>query len=189
MIRKPFVALARASLLFVPLVGACTPVPSKSGAGEQAQAKPEDTCKHVRELADKDSDDAALLDQVERECLETLTGLQSRYETFTTCVGLAADANAVYECEKSLDEPRSLLASVGPTAKLEALCDHVLKMLEQQLGEAATQMQPGEMDTLRTQCIEDAGAQLESKGAEAFNKEADCILAATTIEAMQTCGL
>jgi hypothetical protein len=190
MLRKSSIALAHASLLLVPLLGACTPVPSKSGAGEQAaEAKPEDTCKHVRELADKDSDDAALLDQVERECIETLTALQTRYETFTTCVGLAADANAIYECEKGLDKPRSLLASVGPAAKLEALCDHVLKMLEQELGDAASQMQPGEMATLRTQCIEDAGKQLETKGAEAFNKEADCILAATTIEAMQTCGL
>lgn len=192
MIRKPIVARAHASLLsmslFLPLLGACTPVPSKSAAGEQsAEAKPEDTCKHVRELADKDTDDAAVLDQVERECIETLTTLQTRYQTFTTCVGLAADANAVYECEKGMAKPRSLLAAAGSTDKLEALCDHVLGMLQQQLGD--TQMQPGELETLRKQCIDDAGAQRELKGPEAFNKEADCILAATSIEAMQACGL
>lgn len=190
MIRKSTVALAHASLLLLPLLGACTPVPSKSGSGEQAaEAKPEDTCKRVRELADKDTDDAAVLDQVERECVETLTGLQSRYQTFTTCVGLAADKDAIYECEKSLAKPRSLLAAAGPTVKLEALCDHVLKMLEQQLGEVSSQMQPGELEQLRTQCIEDAGKQLELKGAEAFGKEADCILAAKSIEEMQACGL
>ena len=189
MIRKSTVALARTSLLFLPLLGACTPAPSKSGAGEQAEAKPEDTCKHVRELADKDTDDAAVLDQVERECVETLTALQARYQTFTTCVGLAADQNAVYECEKSLAKPRSLLAATGPTVKVEALCDHVLKMLAEQLGDVASQMQPGEMEQLRTQCIEDAGKQLELEGPETFGKEADCILAAKTLEEMQACGL
>jgi hypothetical protein len=188
-IRKPTVALARASLLLLPLLGACTQVPSKSGTGEGAQAKPEDTCKHVRELADKDSDDPAVLDQVERECVETLTTLQTRYETFSTCVGAAADANAVYECEKGLVKPRSLLAGVGPAAKVEQVCEHVFKMLEAQLGEMTAQMQPGELEALRTQCVDDAAKQLELAGPEAFNKEADCILGAKTIEEMQACGL
>lgn len=195
MIGKPNVVLARASLLFLPMLvaslGACTPAPSKSAADLQAaqQAKPEDTCKRVRELADKDSDDAALLDQVERECIDTLTNLQSRYETFSTCVSAATDANAVYECEKGLDKPRSLLAAVGPTAKIEALCDHVLGMITQQIGDAAEDMGLGELDALRKQCIDDAGRQLELAGPEQFNKEADCLLAAQTIEAMQACGL
>lgn len=193
MIRKPN-AIVLASLLvpLVPLVvGACTPAPSKqtTEGDKAAEAKPEDVCKHVREVADKDTDDAAVLDQVERECVESLTTMQSRYQTFTTCVGLAADANAIYECEKGLSTPRSLLASAGPTAKLEQLCDHVIKMLEQELGEATSQMPPGELAQLRTKCVEDAGAQLELKGVEAFNKEADCILGAQSIDALQACGL
>ncbi|HLT35639.1 MAG TPA: hypothetical protein VK034_05120 [Enhygromyxa sp.] len=191
MIRKLTVALALASSLSLALLGACTPAPSKPEPGEQAapEAKPEDVCKHVRELADKDSDDAAALDKTERECLETLVGLQTRYRTFTTCVELAVDQNAIYECEKGLTKPRSLLASVGPMAKVEALCNHVIEMLEQQLGGAAPQMQPGELEALRTQCMQDAGKQLEVQGPEAFAKEADCILAAKTIEELTACGL
>lgn len=191
MIRRLTVASALASSLSLTLLGACTPAPSKSGSGENtaAAAKPEDLCKHIRELADKDTDDAAVLDQVERECVETLTGLQTRYQTLATCIDVAADANAVYECEKGLTKPRSLLAAVGPTAKVEALCNHVLAMLEQQLGDATAQMGPGELEALRTQCIQDAGKQLEIQGPEAFAKEADCILAAQTIEQLQACGM
>lgn len=192
MIRKPAAfALASSLSLGLALVGGCTPVPSKSDAGEKAagEAKPEDLCKHVREVADKDSDDAAALEQVERECIETLSGLQTRYQTFTTCVELAADANAILECEKALAKPRSLLANVGPQAKVEALCSHVLTMLQTELGEAMGAMQPGELDSLRAQCVADATKQIEIQGVEAFNKEADCILAAQTVEALQACGL
>ncbi|MFO7564524.1 MAG: hypothetical protein R6X02_17900 [Enhygromyxa sp.] len=191
MIRKISVARALASALCLAWVGACTPVPSKSDAGEKAAAetKPEEVCKHVREVAGKDSEDAAALEQVERECIEALSTLQTRYQTFATCVELATDANAIRECEKGLAPPRSLLASVGPQAKVEALCNHVIAMLEKELGEAVAQMQPGELDTLRTQCITDATKQLEVQGAEAFEKEADCILAAQTVEQLQACGM
>jgi hypothetical protein len=180
---------ARTSLLLVLLLGACTPVPSKPAAGEKAaeEAKPEDLCKHVRELADKDSDDAAVLEQVERECIETLSAMQTRYQTFTTCVGLAADAKALYECEKSLAQ-RSLLAGASPKRKVEQVCDHVLGMLEQQLG-AAGQVPPDELDTLREQCINESSKLVEQQGAEAFDKEADCILQSQTLEQVQACGL
>ena len=141
MASKPIAAFALVSLL-IPMFGACVPAPSKNtdkGEGAAAGAKPEDVCKHVREVADKDSDDAAVLDQVERECVETLTTLQTRYQTFTTCVDLAADANAIAECEKGLSKPRSLLGAVGPTGKLEQLCDHVIGMLQTELGDVPRQ--------------------------------------------------
>lgn len=198
MVRKPIAAprQALASLLLLPLVsllGACTPVPSATGEGKakagSGDAKPEDVCKHVRELADQDTDDAEVLDKVERECVETLAAMQIRYSTFTTCLELAADAKAVSECEKSVTKPRSLLAASGPLAKVEAVCTHVITMLEGQLAQAGSPMQPAELEELRGKCIEDAGAQVEVKGAEAFNKEADCILAADTIEALQACGM
>jgi hypothetical protein len=186
MILEPF---ARTSLLLVLLLGACTPVPSKPAAGENAaEAKPEDICKHVRELADKDSDDAAVLDQVERECIETLSSLQTRYQTFTTCVGLAADANALAECEKGMAPLRSLLAAAAPGSKVEQVCDHVLGMLEQELV-AAGQVSAGDVEALRKQCIDDAGKLAEQQGAAAFNKEAECILASQTLEQVQACGL
>jgi hypothetical protein len=191
MILEPTAAFARASLLFLPLMAACVPPPANSEKGEKREAEltPEVTCKHVRTLADKDSDDVALLDQVERECIESLSSLQTRYQTFSSCVGSATDANAVYECEKSVPRPRSLLAAVGPTAKVEAVCNHVITMLEKQLGDVTGQMPPGEIEALRVQCIDDAGKQLEVQGVEAFNKEADCILAAQTVEALQACGM
>ena len=179
------------SLVVLPLAAACSPVPSKGEGGEKPAAgpQPDALCKHVRELADIDTDDAAVLDQVERECVESLTGLQTRYETFATCVEAATDAKTLSECEQPLAKPKALLSAVGPGAKVEAVCDHVLTMLEKELGNVGSPMQASELEQLRTQCVTDATKQVEAKGLEAFDKEADCILAAQNIEALQACGV
>jgi len=171
-------------------VAACTPAPSKP-VGEQVSAEhdPAQVCAHVRELAKLDSEDPAALDQVERDCLETLAAMRTRYQTFTTCVSLASSTAAVLECEKVLTRPRSLLAAAAPTTKLEAVCDHVLGMVLKEIGEAAAQMQPEEFSKLRDKCIADLGTQLELKGVEAFNREAECILAADKLAALEACGL
>lgn len=180
-------AIALGSLLFMAVLGACTPVPGKSD--HKAEAKPEDICKHVREIANKDSDDADVLDQVERDCVDSLASLQTRYRIFAECVELATDGKAIADCEKDLAKPRSLLARVGPQAKVEALCSHIIAMFQEQLGDATGQMGAGELDSLRDQCMADATKQLEVQGIETFTKEADCILAAQTLEQLQACGL
>lgn len=188
------VTVHRASLTLccLSILAACVPTSETNGAAAtnaEASAKPEVVCTHVREIAAKDNDDVEALDQVQRECVETLTKLQSRYQTFTTCVDLATDAPAVLQCEQGLDKPRSLLAAASPTAKLEALCDHMLNLVQVELGEMVSNMTPQELQALREKCVTEAGAQIEVKGAEQFNKEADCILAAQDLKAIEACKL
>jgi hypothetical protein len=191
MLRRSTQALTLA-LLLAPVAAACTPAPSASGSAgtgaDPSEAQPEQLCKHVRELADADTDDAAVLDQVERDCVETLTGMQTRYQTFTTCVAAASDAKSLAECEQPLDRPRALLAAVGPGAKVEAVCDHVITMLDKELGQES-QMDATQLEQLRTQCVTDATKQVEAKGQAAFEAEADCILAASNLQGLQACGM
>lgn len=196
--RRPMVVKQAAALaLFLSTLGgalcACTPAPSKAEAGGEgeearAEASPETLCQHVREIAAKDTDDAAVLDQVQRECVQSLTTMQSRYQTFSTCVELAGNAQAILQCEEALKQPPSLLAAGSPTAKLEALCDHVITMLKSELGDMAGQMGPEQLAQLRQRCITDAGKQIEAKGIEAFNREADCILKAQNLQELEACG-
>jgi hypothetical protein len=179
------------ALLLAPLTAACTPAPSASGsAGKGAnEATPETLCKHVRELADADTDDAAILDQVERDCVATLTGIQTRYSTLAICVSAATDAKTLAECEQPLAKPRALLAAVGPGAKVEAVCDHVITMLDKELGQTDSPIDPTQLAQLRTQCVTDAAQQVEAKGQAAFDAEAACILAASDIQGLQACGM
>ncbi|WP_146158783.1 hypothetical protein [Enhygromyxa salina] len=172
---------------------ACVAAPPQADAGADADAsasaKPEIVCKHVRDVAAKDNGDAEALDVVQRECVETLTQLSTRYQTFTTCVDLAVDAAAILKCEEDLGKPRSLLAAASPTAKLEALCDHMLGLVKVELGEMVNNMSPDEFKQLRDKCVSEASAQIEVKGADQFNKEAECILAAQSLKDIEACKL
>ncbi|PRP93384.1 hypothetical protein ENSA5_42830 [Enhygromyxa salina] len=187
----------RASFAFCSLsllgwtLAACTPAPGAQAAQteEETEAKPEVVCKHVRDIAAKDTDDAQILDQVQRECVETLGKMRTRYQTFTTCLDLAGNAAAVAQCEEPLAKPRSLIAAASPTAKLELLCDHMLGLVKTELGEMASSMSAEEMQQLRDKCVSEAEAQIEVKGVEKFQRDADCILAAQTLKDVEACGL
>jgi hypothetical protein len=50
-------------------------------------------------------------------------------------------------------------------------------------------MTPQEFTQLREKCVSEAGAQIEVKGIDQFNKEADCILAAQSLQDIETCKL
>ncbi|KIG16279.1 hypothetical protein DB30_04739 [Enhygromyxa salina] len=185
-------ALTLCSLSILSLSGvACVASPPQANANGKANdnAKPEVVCKHVRDVAAKTNSDVEALDVVQRECVETLSQLSTRYQTFTTCVDLAGDATAVLQCEEALAKPRSLLAAASPTAKLEALCDHMLGLVWTELGEMANNMTPDEFKQLRDKCVSEAASQIEAKGAEQFNKEAECIMAGQNLKDIEGCKL
>jgi hypothetical protein len=182
--------LALASLLSLGLcfgLGACTPVPSKTADKAATDGEPADVCSHVRALASKDGVDQAALEQIERECVAALEDMRVRYSTFTSCVNLAGDTQAVLECEKQLSRPRSLLAAAS-AGKLEAICDHALGLLRAELGEDAAQMPPDELELLRSRCVDDLAVQLELHGPEQFDRDAACILAARSLQDIEACG-
>jgi hypothetical protein len=168
---------------------ACTPTPTNEanpGAGQAPDAGV--VCQHVRTLAAKDNGDEQVLDQVQRQCVQALGGLESRYATFVTCVESATTSTAVVECEKALAKPPSLLAAASPTAQLEELCGHVIALLGAELPKMGQSIKPDELVKLQERCINDAGAKLLSAGAEAFAQQSACILASTDLQTLQGCG-
>jgi hypothetical protein len=177
-------------LLLVPaLAMACTPAPkNEAQASGVGGPDPGVVCQHLRTLAAKDNGDEQVLDQVQRQCVQTLAGLETRYASFAGCVESATTSAAVLECEAALAKPPSLLAAASPTAQLEHLCDHVIGLLRAEIPDMGNSVGVKEVDTLRTRCITDAGATLQSKGAEAFAQQSTCILAATNLQTLQACG-
>lgn len=183
---------ALSSLSFLPLVlwvMACTPAPNNTAESNPARGPdPGVVCQHVRTLAGQDNRDEQALDRVQRECVQTLEGLESRYATFASCVEGATTSAAVLQCETALAKPPSLLAAASSTAQLEGLCDHVIELLSAEIPDMGKSVSADELASLRQRCITDAGATLQSAGPGAFAKQSACILAATNLQTLQACG-
>jgi hypothetical protein len=145
-------------------------------------------CQHVRTLAAKDNSDEQALDTIQRECVQTLEGLESRYATFASCVEAATTSEAVLQCETALAKPPSLLAAASPTVQLEALCDHLIGLLTAQIPDMSKTVDSAEIAKLRQRCITDAGAKLQATGPAAFAQQSACIMAATDLQTVQACG-
>jgi hypothetical protein len=179
-------ALSSLSLL---LFMACTPAPKNEIEADAARGPdPGVVCQHVRTLAAKDNSDEQALDQVQRECVQALTGLESRYVTFASCVEAATTSAAVLECETVLAKPPSLLAATSPTVQLDALCDHVIGLLTAEIPNMGTSVTSAEVASLRQRCITDVGATLQKAGPQAFAQQSACMLAATNLQTLQACG-
>lgn len=170
---------------------ACLATPNAVDAGAEAGAadgpsvaKPELVCQHLRELAAKDSDDAETLDEVQRECVQTLTAMQSDYQTFSACVEQAGSVEAVSACEQALIRPVLLGELSG---RVERVCDHVITMLTTELGDLSS-INSDQVQQLRERCLTDAGKTLEINGEEAFDRQAACILAAQNLKDLEGCG-
>jgi hypothetical protein len=178
------------STIILSLLLACTPAPNEAAdASADARApQPTAVCQHLRTLAANDTTDELLLDQVQRDCVQALEGLATRYETFATCVQDATTSAAVRECEKALAKPPSLLASASPTAQLDAVCDHVIGILRASIPQMGTSVDPADVAKLRQRCIEDAGKKRDALGAEEFSKRVECLLAAQDMPTLQACG-
>lgn len=184
-------------LVVVPLLAVtCTPSPN-DGAQTDGARTPDPTviCQHVRTLASKDNGDEQVLDQLQRQCVQALDSLESRYATFAMCVEGATTSAAVVECETALAKPPSLLGAaasgtiqVEGTIQLEGMCDHVIGLLRAEIPQMGSSVSAEEIATLRQRCITDASATVKANGAEAFNKQATCILAATNLPTLQACG-
>jgi hypothetical protein len=98
---------------------ACTPSPNESTPTTGAHAPdPTVICQHVRTLAASDNGDEQVLDQLQRECVQALDSLESRYVMFATCVEAATSSAAVVECEAALAKPPSLIAAASPTIQV-----------------------------------------------------------------------
>lgn len=175
--------------LFGLLAIACTKAP-ENAAQTGADQKPDATivCQHVRTLAAKDNTDEQALDQVQRECVQTLEGLESRYATFASCVESATTSAAVLECETALAKPPSLLGAASPSAQIETVCDHVISLLSAGIPDMGNSVGPEEVAKLRQRCITEATAKRAAVGPEVFAQQNACLLAATDLATLQGCG-
>lgn len=193
-LRSAALALRSTSLLLMlglPVLAllACTQTPKDDAEANPAGGPdPGIVCQHVRTLAAKDISDEQALDTIQRECVQSLEGLETRYATFASCVEAATTSAAVLQCETALAKPPPLIAGASPTAQLEGLCDHLLGLLTAQIPDMSKSVDPAEITRLRQSCITDAGAKLQAVGPEAFAKQSACIMAATDLQTVQTCG-
>jgi hypothetical protein len=171
------------------LATACIQAPNtEAKTSAEAAPDPSVVCQHVRTLAAKDNSDEQALDQVQRECVQALEDLSSRYATFASCVESATTSAAVLQCEAALAKPPSLLAAASPTAQLEQLCDHLIGLLSAEIPAMGQSVGADEVTKLKQRCMTDAGAKLQSEGPEAFAQQSACILAATNLQTVQACG-
>jgi hypothetical protein len=177
--------------LSLSLLLACVPSNNDAAdAGKNSGApQPTAVCQHVRTLAANDTKDEQVLDQIQRDCVQSLEGLSSLYETFATCVQDATTPAGVRECEAALAKPPSLLAGGASGASIEEVCEHVIGRLRAEIPQIDTNsVDPADVDQLRQRCITDASKKREQLGAEAFAKQVDCLMAAQDLKTMQACG-
>src|SRR5262245_13640520 len=79
-------ALDRSTALVVLLLAACVAAPNDQAQTGAGGPDPSVICQHVRTLATKDNGDEQVLDQLQRQCVQSLQDLESRYVGFSTCV-------------------------------------------------------------------------------------------------------
>lgn len=179
--------MLRASVLSLPLVIAalgCVAPPQtevKSDAGA--------VCKHVAEVAaTQQGIDTNKLAAVEPDCMSAMAGLEQRYETLSTCLLAATDAKAISACEKGAPPWVPLLAKASPIPDGAAVCDHVIGLVQAEIGEQAD-IPPEEMDGMRTKCVEEFDKERAAKGDEVFAVQAKCILEAQALADFEKCAL
>jgi hypothetical protein len=179
--------MLRASVLSLPLVIAALGCVAPPQTAPQADANA--VCKHVAEVAaTQQGVDAAKLASVEPDCLSAMAGLAERYTTLSNCLLAATDAKAISACEKGVPPWVPLLAKASPIPQGADVCDHVIGLVQAELGEQAD-IPPEEMEGMRTKCIEEFDKERALKGDEAFATQAKCIMEAQQLADFEKCAL
>jgi hypothetical protein len=148
---------------------------------------PADVCKHVRGVASKDQTQPNLLDEVERDCVVALERVRKQYDTLTSCLLNTSVASDVAACEHSMKSWAGLLAKANPGPTDVKICTHVMDLMTWELRESATMPSTEEMTKIRAKCIEDVAKEREKLGAEEFDAQAKCLMAATKLDELAKC--
>jgi hypothetical protein len=179
--------MLRAPLFSLPIVIAALGCVAPPQTAPQADATA--VCKHVAEVAaTQQGVDANKLASVEPDCLSAMAGLAERYNTLSTCLLAATDVKAISACEKGMPPWVPLLAKASPVPTGAEVCDHVIGLVQSELGEQAD-IPPEEMDGMRTKCIEEFDRERELKGDEAFAQQSKCIMEAQQLADFEKCAL
>lgn len=78
-----------------------------------------------------------------------------------------------------------MLAACGPAPA--DVCDHVIDLMKKELGEQVDAMPEEEITKIKDNCVKEAEKEKEMKGALEYNKQAKCVMAATSLEDLAKC--
>jgi len=78
-----------------------------------------------------------------------------------------------------------MLAACAP--KPDEVCDHVIDLLKKELGDKAGEMTEDDLKGIKETCVKDAEKEKELKGALEYNKQAKCVMAASSRADLDKC--
>lgn len=67
------------------------------------------------------------------------------------------------------------------------VCDHVIELMRKDLGEQVDAMPEEEITKIKDKCVKEAEKKKEMEGALVYNKEAKCVMAATSLGDLSKC--
>jgi hypothetical protein len=78
-----------------------------------------------------------------------------------------------------------MLAACAPAP--EDVCQHVVDLMKKELGEQVDAMPEDEITKIKDNCVKEAEKEKEMKGSMEYNKQAKCVMAATSLEDLSKC--
>ncbi|NVB43195.1 hypothetical protein G6O69_35555 [Pseudenhygromyxa sp. WMMC2535] len=78
-----------------------------------------------------------------------------------------------------------MLAACAPAP--EKVCGHVIELMKKEFGEQAGEISEEDTKKMLENCVKDAEKEKEMKGSIEYNKQAKCVMAADSLEALGKC--
>lgn len=69
----------------------------------------------------------------------------------------------------------------------DKVCQHVIDLMKQELGEQVDAMSEEEITKIKDTCVKEAEKEKEMKGAMEYNKQAKCVMAASSLADLAKC--
>jgi hypothetical protein len=148
---------------------------------------PVDVCRHVREVGGKDQPASNLLDEVERDCVVALERVRKQYDTLTSCLLNTNTAADVAACEHGMRDWTDLLSKANPKPTSSQVCGHLMDIMKREFGDSGTVPSDEDMAKFQDECAKDLEKQQEKIGAEKFEVQVACVMAATKMEDLAKC--
>jgi hypothetical protein len=148
---------------------------------------PVDVCRHVREVASKDQLASNKLDAVERDCVIALEQLRKQYDTVASCLLDTSTAAHVAECEQGMRAGTDLLSRVDAKPTNHDVCSHLMDIMKREFGDSAVVPSDEEMAKFHDECVRDIEKERQKIGAEKFDEQVECVMAARRMEELSRC--
>jgi hypothetical protein len=148
---------------------------------------PVEVCRQVREVASKDQPASNLLDEVERDCVVALERRRKQYDTLTSCLLNTSTAGDVAACEHGMRNWNDLLSKANPKPTGPEVCAHLMDLIKREMGDVGPL--PSDEDLAKTlnECVKDLEKEQVKLGAEKYDAQIACVMAATKMEDLEPC--